>query len=182
MHDEWMIRHCAPTLASIKTGNLFACPKADRETVHAFARDMNHRLADKGLRVLPFQSQKSRYLIYVYRPQRLAEDLKCQSAWALLESCGYSCPNVNQCLRRLISRLAESDGFPHEIGLFLSYPPEDVYGFMCGRSDAKCCGCWKVYGDAAAAQRTFDRYHRCSDLYMRLWAQGFSVEQLAVAV
>ena len=26
MPDEMVIRHCAPTLASLKTGSLFSCP------------------------------------------------------------------------------------------------------------------------------------------------------------
>ena len=33
----------------------------------------------------------------------------------------------------LIHRLRSEGEFPHEIGLFLSYPPEDVLGFICNR-------------------------------------------------
>lgn len=182
MSEEQIIRHCAPTLASIKTGSLFACPCADRHSAAAFAREMNRRLQGKGLRILPFRAKDDRQLMYVYRPQKLEADLSSKSARSLLEACGYSCRNANRCLCRLISRISESDEFPHEIGLFLSYPPEDVYGFMHDKAAAKCCGCWKVYGDVDAAQRTFERYRICSKLYMQLWAQGLSIEQLTVAV
>ena len=35
----------------------------------------------------------------------------------------------------------ESGEFPHEVGLFLSYPPEDVKGFIDHRAnDFKCAG------------------------------------------
>lgn len=47
----------------------------------------------------------------------------------------------------------ESGEFPHEVGLFLSYPPEDVKGFIDHRAnDFKCAGLWKVYGDEEKAR------------------------------
>lgn len=182
MSEELMIRHCAPTLASIKTGSLFSCACADRQAVNAFVREMNRRLLDKGLRVLPARAKNGRWLIYVYRPRKLRDDLRRSGAAELLRACGYPCQSANRCLWHLLARLAEAEEFPHEIGLFLSYPPEDVYGFIHHKDAAKCCGCWKVYGDVDAAQRTFARYKKCSDIYMRLWSQGRSIEQLTVAV
>lgn len=182
MSDEQVIRYCAPTLASLKTGSMFSCPCTDRRQLNTFVRSMNHRLMDKGLRVLPLRCKDGLCLIYVYRPARLQQDLNCDSAAALLNDCGYCCKNANACLRQLILRLAQTDDFPHEIGLFLSYPPEDVYGFIHHKGEEKCSGCWKVYGDVDAAQRTFARYRKCSRVYMRLWNQGRSIEQLTVAV
>ena len=182
MTDEYLIRHCAPTLACIKTGNLFSCPFSCRDSMNVFVRDLNSRMGKKGLRVLPLRYKNGSGLIYVYRPDMLEQDLNNPHASSLLNSCGYHCKNGNYCIRKLIARLAEEEEFPHEIGLFLSYPPEDVYGFIHHKNEAKCCGCWKVYGDVDAAQRTFARYKKCSDLYMRLWNQGYCIEQLTVAV
>lgn len=182
MSEEQIIRYCAPTLASLKTGSMFSCACASRAELNSFVRDMNHRLMGKGLRVLPLKCKNGSCLIYVYRPERLERDLKCRSAEEMLMNCGYCCKNANCCIRELIARLAQTDDFPHEIGLFLSYPPEDVDGFIHRRGEARCSGYWKVYGDVEAAQRTFARYRKCSRVYMRLWNQGCSIEQLTVAV
>ena len=77
----------------------------------------------------------------------------------------------------------ESGDFPHEVGLFLSYPPEDVQGFIDHRAmDFKCAGLWKVYGDQQRAQALFDRFRRCTQRYCALWQTGLRLEQLAVAV
>ena len=78
-------------------------------------------------------------------------------------------------------RLEGSEEFPHEIGLFLGYPPEDVRGFLDGRTDCTCVGCWKVYGDARAAEKLFDRYRKCTQVYCRQLAGGKPIERLAVA-
>ena len=86
-------------------------------------------------------------------------------------------------MERLRQRLAMDGTFPHEIGLFLSYPLEDVEGFVENRGrNCKCTGCWKVYGDEQQAQRQFSRYRKCQEVYLRLWQGGRSVEQLTVAV
>lgn len=58
-------------------------------------------------------------------------------------------------LRHLRRRLLWREGFPHEIGLFLGYPPEDVQGFLADPGGGRCklCGHWKVYHDVEGARR-----------------------------
>ena len=47
---------------------------------------------------------------------------------------------------RPASTLSGSCAFPHEIGLFLGYPFEDVMGFIENKGENYLCsGCWKVY-------------------------------------
>lgn len=182
MTEEHVIRYCAPTLASIKTGSMFSCSYSSSEDMNNSVRIYNRRLMHKGLRVLPLRYRDGKGLIYVYRPSRLSNDLSNQIACTLLKDCGYSCRNANCCIRKLIDRLAENEEFPHEIGLFLSYPPKDVYGFIHHKSEVKCCGCWKVYDDVDSAKRIFEQYKKCSDIYMKMWNNGHSIEQLTVAV
>ena len=181
MSDEQVIRHCAPTLARLKTANMFTCPFDSREEMLQNVRLLNKRLQRKGLCVLPLRYREGLGLIYVFRPAKLADDLNGQTARSLLSACGYRCQSTAQYLRCLMARLEADGEFPHEIGLFLGYPPEDVEGFMRCPNGCKCCGCWKVYGDAEKARRTFARYRKCADVYMRLWAQGRSIERLTVA-
>ena len=180
MSDEQVIRHCAPTLASIKTANLFSCVFTDRQEMLNHVRKLNLRLKGKGLRVLPLCIKENRGLIYVYRPEKLSKDLRNELAERLLNRCGYTCGDENACLRKLIERINMLSDFPHEIGLFLGYPPEDVDGFINRRGDCKCCGFWKVYGDVDKARQLFARYRKCTDIYCRLCHEGKSIEKLTV--
>ena len=103
-------------------------------------------------------------------------------ARAILEANGYAPEQSDRCVLRLIQRLKSEPEFPHEIGLFLSYPPEDVLGFIRNKARKyKCVGYWKVYGDASAAQSIFETYERCSKIYRIQWQNGESIEQLTVA-
>ena len=183
MSEEYVVRQCAPTLAGIKTGSLFPCPYQSRQALMSEIRALNRRLSPKGLILLPVRFLAGKVLLYLYRPSILRQDLKNRLAAQVLEQAGYSCSKSEQCVVRLIRRLKENEDFPHEIGLFLSYPPEDVKGFLDHRAcNFKGSGLWKVYGDEARAQAMFARFRKCTEIYCKLWQEGSSIEQLAVAV
>ena len=181
MSEQILIRHCSPTLAGMKTGNMFTCAYTEPQEVKAYIRSLNQRLMHKGLRVLPLRYSGQRVLIYVYRPSHLTRDLQDELANALLTERGYPCLTPERRILHLMERLKESAEFPHEIGLFLGYPPEDVYGFIANKPDSCICtGFWKVYGNAEEAKKTFDKYKKCTDVYSRCWAEGESLERLTV--
>ena len=182
MSEEYLVQHCAPTLAGIKTGNLFSCPYRDEDTLDEAIRALNERLRAKGLRLLVLCCRDRRALLYLYRPTRLQRDLAAPEARALLRDAGYSDLRTDRCVMELERRLCASEGFPHEIGLFLSYPPEDVRGFIeHGGKDCKCSGLWKVYGDPAKAQKLFALYQKCTTSYRKQREKGVPLERLAVA-
>ena len=81
----------------------------------------------------------------MYRPNKLEEDFRNHEAQEILGAKGYPVGNVDQCVVELVRRLNESETFPHEIGLFLGYPPKDVAAFMENSSaGVKYVGIWKV--------------------------------------
>lgn len=178
-----MIRHCSPTLAGLKTGSLFSCRYETEEEVRQDVRAMNRLLVPKGLRVLCLRYRAGLALIYLYRPDCLYRDLNDPTAAHLLADRGYPCANADRCVVALVEKLHECNEFPHEIGLFLGYPPVDVEGFIDhGAKDFKCVGDWKVYGDEEQARQTFARYRACTECYHAQWCSGKSVEQLTVAM
>ena len=183
MSEEILIRQGAPTLAGIKTGSLFPCPCENREALLTDIRQLNRRLSPKGPCLLPLRSLLGQALLYLYRPAELRRDLQDALASELLRQAGYANESGARCVAQLIRRFRESGEFPHEVGLFLSYPPEDVKGFIDHRANGfKCAGLWKVYGDEAKAQALFAKFKKCTEIYCALWQTGSKLEQLAVAV
>ena len=181
MSNEILVRCCAPTMACLKTGSMFSCAFGSREEMTAELRRLNHRLGSKGLRILLLRWRGGKALLYLYRPKLLRRDLRDPLAAKLLSECGYSGTDTGACLARLIGRIQTEEDFPHEVGLFLGYPPADVDGFMHRKDSCKLCGLWKVYDDVEGALRQFARCRHCTRVYLNCLARGFSLERLAVA-
>ena len=167
MYESLLVKHCAPTLAGMKTGSLFGCTFSSFCELTECMRQWNHLLTPKGLRAIPARYRDGKAMIYVYRPARLSEDLQNDTAQRLLRERGYCAGNSDCCVARLMRRLGES---------------EDVLGFIENHAwGFKCVGCWKVYGNADAAQRTFEKYRKCTNVYCDQFAKGRTIDRLTVA-
>ncbi len=181
MSEEFIIEHCSPTLAGIKTGNMFSVRITEDTDINREVREVNRVLKDKGLRVIPLKRTGQYALIYLYRPEHLKKDLGDPKALDILEKKGYEPCNPELCIAQLMRRLKSEEDFPHEIGLFLGYPPSDVECFMKHPCEGvKCCGCWKAYSEPEKARSTFERFRLCTETYRKLNKNGKSLAQLAV--
>ena len=180
MLDRAIVNHASPTLARLKLGNLFNYPvSADFDTEFA---DLQALLAGKGVALSVLRETRDKVLVYIYRADELARALRNDGVRRLLKSCGYARFDVDGALEALKSRLNDTNGFPHEIGVFLGYPLEDVLGFIeNGGRNCLACGCWKVYANECEALAAFKRYEKCKSVYQRLFASGCPLSRLTVA-
>ena len=181
MTEEVVIENCSPTLAGIKTGNMFTVRVNGETDVYGEVRELNEMLRKKGLKAVPLKRTSEYVLIYLYRPDYLQNDFKHPKAIKILSERGYDCSNPDGCVAKLARHMKEDESFPHEVGLFLGYPPFDVECFMKNPSDGVIClGCWKVYKDPEAAKEKFIRFKECTEAYRTMNRQGKSLAQLAV--
>ena len=102
MSEAAMIRNCAPTLAGIKTGNLFSFRYDSIDEMRESVRFWNRRLHCKGIRILPLRYRGHHALIYLYRPAQLADDLHNDQAKAILRQCGYTPEHAEKCIAKLM--------------------------------------------------------------------------------
>lgn len=184
MSEEMVVRYCSPTLAGMKTGSIFNCKFSTRSELNNYLSELNKKLLRKGLRVIPLRinDEKLSAMIYVYRPKKLSIDLSNKDASRILSERNYMQGSSFGCILELIKRLKANNDFPHEIGLFLGYPPEDVCGFIeNGAANCKCVGTWKVYGDEKKARETFEKYKKCTRVYCNQFAKGSTIEHLTVS-
>jgi hypothetical protein len=176
--EQKLAYHTAPTLLGIKCANLISLSKTEFD-LPGNAERFNKRTASRGLKLKILCSCKNRVLILLYSEKLLAAQLADQKSQAILKEYGYGeCASIGQALDRLAGRILDSDGFPHEIGVFLGYPAEDVVGFIeNGGMNFSLCGYWKVYGDPEKARRTFNNYDKCRKFLCDKLNQGFDIYQ-----
>lgn len=181
MSYEMIVKHCAPTLAGLKTGNLFTYSFDDEETLFAQLKHNNNLLNKKGIYVRILRLRTGLALIYVYRANRLQTLLQEVNIQNFLKTKGYHDFTIEVCLNLLESHLDHCD-FPHEIGIFLGYPLADVEAFITHKgSNYKYVGYWKVYNNLDDALSTFEKYKKCTHIYCEKYASGYDISKLTVA-
>ncbi len=180
--EKSLIEYCSPTLAKLKTANLFSCKYSEENELNAVVASWNRYFNGKGIELIVLRKQNGSALVYVCRRNRLELDLDKKGVAEFLANYGYESIKVDYAIEKLKSRLKDCDGFPHEIGIFLDYPLEDVKGFIENAgANFKCCGCWKVYCNECEAIKLFAKYQKCREVYSRLFYAGTrSIEQLTV--
>ena len=182
MLERYLIEHCAPTLASIKTANLFNVSYSSAKELKRHITKWDRQLSSKGVSITVLRQKNGCALLYVCRRQLVQKDLQQPGVAEFLSKYGYKENTIEYGLLRLQQKLKHQVAFPHEIGLFLGYPLGDVIGFIENSGqNCKCCGCWKVYCDQCGAEKLFYRFKKCREVYLRLFEQGKTVMQLTVA-
>lgn len=182
LHDRFehtLAFHCAPSMAGIKAADLISWPGAPEDTLKLL-EEFNRSMAHTGIKLRRMCFCRGRSLILVYREGRLMEYLSRTEVTALLEREGYPVEvGLEAMLDHLAQRMLEVPGFPHEVGLFLGYPVEDVEGFR--KNDGrnfKFSGLWKVYSDEERARECFHRYNCCRQALCRRVESGFPLCQV----
>ena len=117
-------------------------------------------------------------LVLIYRRELLIKILECNKACEILKSKGYPLNNIDACLNCLSKKFCPCLNFPHEIGLFLDYPPDDVKSFIedkeknISSKNLLQPGYWKVYSNVRKARRIFRKYKRAEYDAARLILMG----------
>ena len=170
-----LINHCAPVLLGCKPAALFTVFSI--ECLVCLKKELNYMLDIKV-----FRNRKKSILIMVYKQQMLEKLILNEKVRHALSLLGYSESfSIDSYLSLLEYRFNNTEDFPHEIGLFLGYPPEDVLGFInnCGM-DYKYCGLWKVYGDEEKSKKRFDKYKHCRECLRIHLENGGSIKNFNI--
>lgn len=178
-----LIEHCSPTLACLKTGNLFTISFSALDKLNESVNLFNAILEDKGVNVfvLRVNSDKNTALIYVYRKSTLQKDLENPNIVKFLSCFGYKNCDLNKSLEILKFKLNKYEAFPHEIGIFLGYPLDDIEAFISNNGrNFTYCGYWKVYKNSKDSIKKFQNFDKCRELYRKLWERGYSIGKLTV--
>ena len=164
---------CAPVITGLKASNLLI---TDTENI----RVLHRILGDSDISYFVLFSEKEKTVLFLFHKHRLESFLKQKNIRRLLRCCGYEDSGLKQQLillkkRYTACRLGDGE-FPHEIGLFLEYPIEDVIGFIENDGEnCKCSGYWKVYENKEGKIQIFREFDKAKETLIKLIAGGVSI-------
>ena len=182
MVEERIVEQCAPTLAGIKCGSLFRT-NSDITQLASEVDLLNRTLNPLGVIITAFRPSGCGSLVYVYRRDLLSRIHDSdERSLPLLKSLGYDVTDTDSVIESLRKKVESIGCVPHEIGLFLGYPYDDVKGFMENKGKCpKCMGCWKVYGSVEKAKELFADFRSCRRMYTDMYESGISIRELTVS-
>ncbi len=162
LFEKKLAFHAAPSLLGIKSSNMLSIKKKELD-VNENIRRFNSRVKEKGLKIDILCECEEKALVLVYNRFLLEKRFENPDILSFMEKYGYSSDmTLEERIKRLSERIGSCGDFPHEVGIFLDYPLEDVIGFIENNgSNYKLCGCHKVYGDEVRAARVFSNYVKC---------------------
>lgn len=166
--------HCGVTFAGLKAASLF---RLGVGCLSDLAEYESHFQA-RGFRFVCLKEGKERRLMYVYHCEELQKILCAADVCDFLKERGYRYAAAEEAVEQLKKRFCGEE-FPHEVGVFLGYPLEDVKSFISHPKDGvKLVGYWKVYGNEEQSRRLFERYDRCTQKIRRLLTGGKTLEAI----
>lgn len=171
--------NCGVALAGIKASNLVCLKQKDYADLYGEIEKLKKHLSSAGVILRVLADNGKRVLLLVYRQKVMDERLAQSDVKQLLSKFGYpQNANTDKLIDVLSSRFDDSCNFPHEIGVFLGYPLEDIVGFIKCPKECKFSGLWKVYGDVDKATKLFDRYNKCQSSIMRRIDKGDDLKRI----
>ena len=173
--EHILANHCSPVLMGTKLSNLISVSKMDFASNEEFLSNYKSLLKPYGIAIEKLCECEERMQLFVYNEERLARYLKKSRIAKFLSEYGYESNDLDVCISVLKSKLRHFE-FPHEIGIFLGFPLDDVIGFIENQGQNYVfCRYWKVYHNPELAKRTFNLYDRLRDFVNERLGEGASI-------
>lgn len=167
---------CAPVIKAIKAGGMIILS-------NDMAGIVWNSLLKSELSVHILYQSSQKIILYVYQKELLTSVLKKPNVQEFLKIYGYLEEDTQAKLKILTERVKtfyrEKEEFPHEIGVFLEYPLEDVIGFIKNQGrHFLLSGYWKVYHDIEKAKEIFRSYDRAKEELVKDILDGKTLTEL----
>ncbi|WP_105301707.1 DUF3793 family protein [Anaerococcus marasmi] len=181
MQEEFLVFHASPVLCGIKAANLFQIRSTDLSYVRSVIKSWEEAIKTCKSCDLKFKliaKKEKGFLVLAYRNMKLETILEDEETEVFIRNFGYDTENLAKCLNRLAIRL-KVDDFPHEIGLFLGYPLDDVKAFIKNKGkNFVLNGTWKVYYDDESKRQIFKSYKESKERCSMIIKNGGNIHEL----
>lgn len=181
--ENFLVYKTSWVIAGVKPAVTIGFKKKDEkiyENWNLYGKDF---LADINLKYIELRENDDSIILMIYDEEVLTRELNKEEQIDFLINLGYPEQiEINQYVKTLKDRY-EKYHCPHELGLFLGIPFEDVKDFMeCTTKKCLLCGYWKVFNNEEKAKITFERFDTIKEYTMKNILKGNSSYDLALSI
>ena len=168
--------HCGPVIASIKPANLLVLNKD-------LSKDVRGMLDQTNLTYMVVLDNTQQDILFIYNKVLLNAYLTHPEVIEFLKKYGYWQNGLEEVLSTFQTHYESynrrAKNFPHEIGVLLGYPLEDVIGFINNKGkNSLFTGYWKVYEALPEKLQMFYQYDVVREDILRLLLHGVCMVEI----
>lgn len=179
MGYDLLAQYCSPVLGKVKPANLFTISNT-RYDVNHMLDSWNKDFNKYNIYFIILSKREKSSSILCYREDLLTKQININCVKSFLSLCGYDTDNAKTCANCMKKRFLENE-FPHEIGLLLGYPYEDVIGFIENKGENYLMsGYWKVYENMEEKAKIFALYNHLRREYLNASNKDINLLKLIV--
>ncbi len=161
---NFLIYNTSLVIAKVKPAATITFKKNNRDLYNNWCSMGKAFIKSIGLDFIELRESDDSIVVLIYNQSLLEKYIGKEGNKEFLVGIGYSeNGTIVEYLNVLTNRYKEYN-CPHELGIFLGIPINDVKDFM-NCNDKKCllCGYWKVYNDCISAKRIFQYYDQVKE-------------------
>lgn len=173
-----VVYQCAPVLKKVKASNIISLPMGawDMMAGEYSSEKVQQRVLARG---------RQKEVVFLYRREWLENILFQEENRRFMVGLGYKRMDVDYVTERLSFRYQAyanlGAAFPHEIGVLLQYPLEDVCSFVEQEGQGYLLsGYWKVYHRPEYAREIFKLYDRVREEAVMEYVKGYTLNQIII--
>ena len=174
--DTQLALQCAPLLSGLKISNLLCIEPSQLKSLCEI-------LKGSGISYYVLYEGFRKESILLYDEGKLTGYLSIGRVRRALINFGYSEPYLNALLPELRKKysayMSDQATFPHELGLLLGYPVEDVMGFLKNLGDNSLyTGYWKIYENPQPKLKLFKLFEDAERNLLKKVFEGTSMRDI----
>lgn len=161
----------SPVITGIKPASTLTLRNCKKRLRDYWEESKEELLHIYNLDYIELERNKDRLILLVYDRENLASHLNIDENKILLNNFGYRQKEDLDSSLLYLKKRVSSQAFPHESGIFLGIPWEDVEGFI-KKEDSIYDGFWKVYQDLDRYKLIFRLYNESKKIYINNYFAG----------
>lgn len=164
--DKYMLFLLAPVVGGLKPSSTVTLKKDSKE--YFVWNNYKETFLNKvNLKHILLREDDKAIILLIYSEEKLEKFISNKETKEFLLKLEYNLQdNLGSILDKLVQRYNRFH-CPHELGVFLGIPLEDVIDFMeCTTKKCLLCGYWKVFNNSDDALEIFNNYNRSKELVL----------------
>lgn len=178
--EKFLIYNASLVISGVKPSATVTIIKDNDNLYHKWIKYGREFLKNIDIQYIDLRENDNALIILIYNKAQLGHYLLKDEHRSFLIKIGYSPNGTLEDYLAMLKVRYKQFNCPHELGIFLGFPLDDVRDFMeCSNKKCLQCGYWLVYNNLNEAKKTFSKFDKVKEHTVNCILKGQPSNQVA---